>query len=96
MSCKEHFQLSTQPELGSEIAFVPRPLPLTSICPEKSRIAGKALETKAAGVARLRAFVHRLLIVYLFIWLEVSAAIMFPPIGADYRGEIGGCMNQGV
>lgn len=49
-----------------------------SICPERSRIAGKALETKAAGVARLRAPVHRLLIVYLFIWLEVSMAIMFP------------------
>lgn len=48
MSCKEHFQLSTQPELGAEIAFVPPP-PLTSICPKKSRIAGKALETKGAG-----------------------------------------------
>lgn len=53
MSCKEHFQLSTQPELGAEIAFVPPPPllppPLTSICPKKSRIAGKALETKGAG-----------------------------------------------
>lgn len=29
-------------------------------------------------MARLRAPVHRLLIVCLFIWLEVSAVIMFP------------------
>lgn len=34
---------------------VPSSPPLTSICPEKSRTAGKALETKGAGVARLRA-----------------------------------------
>lgn len=92
-SCKQHFQLSTQPEPGSEIAFVP---PHTSICPQKSRIAGKALETKGAvGVALLRAPIHRLLIVYLFIWLEGSAAIMLPR-SERIRGEIRGCMNQGV
>lgn len=55
-SYKEHFGRSTQPGLGSEIAFVsPPPPPLTSICPEKSTTAGKALETKGAGVACLRA-----------------------------------------
>lgn len=86
LSCKQHFQLSTQPEIRNS---TPPPI---SIHPEKSRTAGKARETKGEMGAHPRAIDC----VFVYLVRSERGDHVSAPIGADYRGETRGCMNQGV
>lgn len=91
LSCKQHFQLSTQPEIRNSTPPTAATPPI-SIHPEKSRTAGKARETKGEMGAHPRAIDC----VFVYLVRSERGDHVSAPIGADYRGETRGCMNQGV
>lgn len=68
LSYKEHFKRSTQPGLGSEIAFVsPPPLHLRRYARRRAQLLGKPLKRRERGWLVSEPLSCRLLIVHLFI-----------------------------